>query len=160
MCQKRQSQSRTSQWRPPVCFTIFKNKLNQRLLSFSFLGYSVPTDTLVIDITHIDDAQISEDLETVRVGVGIHLGSLYTALDLHNKTFTGGICPTVGLSGYLGSGGFNLQIGTLGLAADHVLSATVVMAEGNAGTASKDQNADLFWTIRGGGAGTYGIIAD
>ncbi|KAI1365297.1 hypothetical protein F5Y08DRAFT_304565 [Xylaria arbuscula] len=72
-----------------------------------FLGYSVLTDTLVIDVTHIDDVHISEDLATVRAGGGIRLGALYTALDLHNKTFPGGICPTVGLSGYLGSGGFS-----------------------------------------------------
>ncbi|KAJ3579188.1 hypothetical protein NPX13_g1385 [Xylaria arbuscula] len=125
-----------------------------------FLGYSVLTDTLVIDVTHIDDVHISEDLATVRAGGGIRLGALYTALDLHNKTFPGGICPTVGLSGYLGSGGFSLQMRELGLASDHVLSATVVTAEGEIVTASEDQNSELFWAIRGGGAGTYGIIVD
>jgi hypothetical protein len=115
---------------------------------------------LVIEVTHIDHVQISKDLESVHVGAGIRLGSLYTALDLHNKTFAGGICPTVGLTGFLGSGGFTLQMRSLGLSVDHVLSATVVTAEGEMVTASKESNSDLFYAIRGGGGGTYGTIVD
>jgi len=128
------------------------------LTSYSFLGYSTLNDSLVIDITHIDHVQMSKDLATVQVGAGIRLGALYTALDLHNKTFSGGICPTVGLTGFLGSGGFTLQMRALGLGVDHVVSATVVTAEGEIVTASKKSNPDLFWAIRGGGGGTYGIV--
>ncbi|KAI0398139.1 hypothetical protein F5Y17DRAFT_412460 [Xylariaceae sp. FL0594] len=125
-----------------------------------FLGYSALNDSLVIDITHVDHVRLSKDLSTVQVGAGIRLGALYTALDMHNKTFSGGICPTVGLTGFLGSGGFTLQMRSLGLGVDHVVSATVVTAEGQVVTASKSSNSDLFWAVRGGGGGTYGIVVD
>lgn len=143
-----------------IFFFLIKLEGLMFALKFSFLGYSVLNNTLVIDVTHIDHVQISQDLQTVKVGGGIRLGALYTALDLHNKTFSGGICPTVGLTGFLGSGGFTLQMRSLGLSVDRVLSATIITAGGEMVTASKDKNSDLFWAIRGGGGGTYGVVVD
>ena len=72
----------------------------------------------------------------------------------------GGICPTVGLSGLLGAGGFNMQMRALGLSSDHVQSAKVVVANGTTLDASSSSNPDLFWAIRGGGGGTYGIVTE
>ncbi|KAK8013154.1 hypothetical protein PG991_009425 [Apiospora marii] len=134
--------------------------LTSPLTTHSFLSYSALTGTLVIDITHIGHVHVSKDLQSAVVGGGIRLGALYTALQLHNRTFDGGICPTVGLSGFLGSGGFTMQMRARGLGVDHVTAARVVTATGEVVTASKSSHPDLFWAIRGGGGGTYGVVVE
>jgi FAD/FMN-containing dehydrogenase len=118
------------------------------------------TDTLVIDITHIDYVKVSADKKTAAVGAGIRFGPLYTALGKENVTWTGGICPTVGLSGFLSAGGFNMQMRLLGLGVDNVVSAKVVKVDGKTVTASSTENSDLFWAIRGGGGGSYGVVVE
>ena len=71
----------------------------------SFESYSALSDTLVIDIGHIDYTNVAPDRKSAVVGAGIRLGRLYLATGFHNTTFIGGICPTVALSGLLGAGG-------------------------------------------------------
>ncbi|KJZ78756.1 hypothetical protein HIM_02147 [Hirsutella minnesotensis 3608] len=125
-----------------------------------FEAYSALSGTLVIDISHIDRVQVSTDKKSACVGAGIRLGALYTALGQHGRDWPGGICPTVGLSGFLGAGGFNMQMRQLGLGVDHVLGARVVLADGRTVQASPTENPDLFWAIRGGGGGSYGIVVE
>ncbi|ODA83227.1 hypothetical protein RJ55_01739 [Drechmeria coniospora] len=126
-----------------------------------FESWSALNDTLVIDLSHIDHVHVSSDRSMATVGGGIRLGALYTALGAHNRTFNGGICPTVGLSGFLSSGGFTNQMrSAAGLGVDHVVSATVVTATGHTVTASKESHPDLFYALRGGGGGTYGIVVE
>ncbi|KAF3481034.1 uncharacterized protein GIQ15_03793 [Arthroderma uncinatum] len=126
-----------------------------------FESWSALNDSLVIDISHIDYVHVSPDRTTATVGGGIRLGALYTALGGYNTTFNGGICPTVGLSGFLGSGGFTMQMRSQnGLGVDGVISAIVVTADGQIVQASKHINPDLFYAIRGGGGGTYGIVVE
>ncbi|KAE8212548.1 hypothetical protein CF319_g5479 [Tilletia indica] len=125
-----------------------------------FLAYSSLNNSLVIDISHLNKVTVSTDTKTVNVQAGARLGQLYLALDKYGLTFPGGICPTVGISGYLSSGGFNMQQRALGLAADYVTAATVVTADGRIIKVSPSANADLFWAVRGGGGGTYGIIIE
>ncbi|KAK7551530.1 hypothetical protein IWX49DRAFT_286538 [Phyllosticta citricarpa] len=125
-----------------------------------FLAYSSLNGSLVIDLSHVNHVSVSADKQTAVVGGGIRLGALYLALDAHNVTFVGGICPTVGLGGLLSAGGFNMQMRALGLTADYIAAAKVVLANGTTVEASPSTNADLFWAIRGGGGSTYGIVAE
>ncbi|KAL0778115.1 hypothetical protein CaCOL14_005768 [Colletotrichum acutatum] len=125
-----------------------------------FLGYSALQDALVIDITHIDYVNIAADKKTATVGAGIRFGALYTALGQQGLDWTGGICPTVGISGFLSAGGFNMQMRQNGLGVDNVESAKVVTSDGCIVTASRDENADLFFAIRGGGGGSYGVVIE
>ncbi|PLB49864.1 FAD-binding domain-containing protein [Aspergillus steynii IBT 23096] len=126
----------------------------------SFTAFSSLNGTLVIDIAHINQVQVSRDRRSATVGAGIRLGALYTALNEYDTSFIGGICPTVGLAGFLGSGGFNMQQRSQGLGVDHVLAAKVVTADGRTVLASPKSHPDLFWAIRGGGGGTYGIVVE
>ncbi|KAJ6780945.1 hypothetical protein PWT90_05372 [Aphanocladium album] len=126
----------------------------------SFTSSSALTGTLVIDVGHINYVRVSANRGSAVVGGGIRLGALYTALSEYNATFVGGICPTVGLGGYLGSGGFNMQQRIQGMAVDHVLAAKVVTADGRIVTASPKSHSDLFWAVRGGGGGTFGIVVE
>ncbi|KAF8470821.1 hypothetical protein BDZ91DRAFT_654061 [Kalaharituber pfeilii] len=126
-----------------------------------FEGYSAMTGQLVIDVAHINYVNVSSDGKLATVGAGIRLGALYTELwEYDQKTFVGGICPTVGLGGLLSAGGFNMQMRALGFSIDHVLAAKVVLASGKIVTASPTKNQDLFWAIRGGGGGTFGIAVE
>ncbi|KAK8155761.1 hypothetical protein IWX90DRAFT_442785 [Phyllosticta citrichinensis] len=125
-----------------------------------FLAYSSLNGSLVIDLSHVNHVSVSADKQTAVVGGGIRLGALYMALDAHDVTFVGGICPTVGLGGLLSAGGFNMQMRALGLTADYIVAAKVVLANGTTVEASPSSNADLFWAIRGGGGNTYGIVVE
>jgi len=71
----------------------------------SFESWSALNNSLVVDISHINGFSISADRKTATVGAGIRLGALYTGLNEYGVTFHGGICPTVGLGGYVGVGG-------------------------------------------------------
>ena len=126
-----------------------------------FEAYSALTGQLVIDVSHINHVSVASDGKSAVVGAGIRLGALYTELWKYDgKTFVGGICPTVGLGGLLSAGGFNMQMRNLGFSIDHALSAKVVSADGKLVTASPKENKDLYWAIRGGGGGTFGIVVE
>ncbi|KAL8730235.1 MAG: hypothetical protein Q9166_004212 [cf. Caloplaca sp. 2 TL-2023] len=71
----------------------------------------------------------------------------------------GGGTPSVGcLGGWMQGGGHGPAVHDFGLGADQVLEAQVVLANGRTVTASPCQNPDLFFAIRGGGGGTYGVV--
>ncbi|KAK5987508.1 FAD-linked oxidoreductase pytB [Cladobotryum mycophilum] len=143
-----------------LCAKRTGHKAVPRTGAHHFLGYSALNDSLVIDISHIDYVNIAADKNSAQVGAGIRFGPLYTALAAQGRDWPGGICPTVGLSGFLGAGGFNMQMRQIGLGVDHVLAARVVLADGKVVTASPQENPDLFWAIRGGGGGTFGIVVE
>lgn len=69
-----------------------------------------------------------------------------------------GLCPTVGVGGYLQGGGTGYQSRKFGLGCDRVVAADLVLADGSQVHASADANPDLFWAIRGGGGGNFGIV--
>lgn len=125
-----------------------------------FEAFSALNKSLVIDLSHVNYVNVASDRKSAAVGGGIRLGALYKALDAYNTTFPSGICPTVGLTGLLTAGGFNLQQRALGLSVDWIKAAKVVNADGEIIPASPTENPDLFWALRGGGGGSYGIMAE
>lgn len=114
--------------------------------------------TLVIDLAHVNYISVSADKTTAVAGAGIRLGAVYTELDKYDRTWIAGICPTVGLGGYLGVGGYNMQMRTKGMAVDWVESAQVILADGRLVNASPSSHPDLWFAIRGGGL--FGIIVE
>jgi hypothetical protein len=126
--------------------------------SHHFENWSALTGSLVIDVSNINYVLPSEGAKTAVVGGGAKLGAIYSVLDTYGKSFAGGICPSVGIGGHLNVGGYNMQMRTLGLAVDNLVSARVVLANGDLVTVSETSNPDLWYAMRGGG--TYGITAD
>jgi hypothetical protein len=76
----------------------------------------------------------------------------------HDAVVVGGTDATVGLVGWGSAGGHGYLTGSYGMGADNFLQATVVTPEGEIVVANEYQNSDIFWAIRGGGGGTFGVL--
>ncbi|GKT97737.1 FAD-dependent isoamyl alcohol oxidase [Colletotrichum tofieldiae] len=95
----------------------------------------------------------------VKLGAGVVGGLVYNVVGAAGFRILGGTCPTVGLAGgYTSGGGHSLLNGLYGMAADAVLEWEVVTAQGEHLTATPHTNADLYWALSGGGAGTFAVV--
>ncbi|KAF3047756.1 hypothetical protein E8E12_011612 [Didymella heteroderae] len=93
-------------------------------------------------------------------GSGNTWGAALESAAAVGRTVVSGQDPTVGLGGFIGGGGHGPLSSHYGLAADQVLQATVVTTGGQILVANDAQNRDMFWAIRGGGPGLYGIVIE
>ena len=91
-------------------------------------------------------------------GAGAHLLGVYTALANRGRMIPGGTCPTVGIAGLTQGGGIGLSGRKFGLTCDHLVEATVVLADGTALVVNAQHHPDLYWALRGGGGGNFGIV--
>jgi len=96
----------------------------------------------------------------VTVGAGTRWLEAYQALAGHGRYIQGGGCTSVGAAGgFTQGGGFGHFSRRYGTAAGNVLEAEVVTASGEILVANAAQHADLFWAMRGGGGGTFGVVS-
>ncbi|KAH8882295.1 FAD binding domain-containing protein [Thozetella sp. PMI_491] len=96
---------------------------------------------------------------TAIVGAGVMFRDLYPAAHKLGVDVVGGDYPTVGIAGgYIQGGGHSPLSGIYGMASDSALSFDVVTASGELVTANAANNTDLFWALKGGGMGTYGVV--
>ena len=94
-----------------------------------------------------------------KVAAGVMGYQLLQAAATKGLVVVTGECPTVGLAGGYSQGGGHSALSTaFGLAADQALEYEVVTAAGKVVTASRSENADLFWAFSGGGGGNYGVV--
>ncbi|KAI9772777.1 MAG: hypothetical protein M1839_002322 [Geoglossum umbratile] len=97
----------------------------------------------------------------ITIGAGVNLDQVYRYADEQNVTFIGGSSPGVGPSGgFVQGGGHGLLTNVYGLAIDRVLQFKVVTPDGRFLIASDCTNQDLFWALRGGGGGTFGVVLE
>ncbi|MFC3500159.1 FAD-binding oxidoreductase [Micromonospora krabiensis] len=100
---------------------------------------------------------IDPDRRIARVGPGARWGDVLAAAAPFGLAALSGSSPDVGVTGYTLGGGLGWLARRHGLAADSVLRAQVVTADGTVTTASADRDADLFWALCGGG-GSFGVV--
>ena len=95
----------------------------------------------------------------VSVGAGAIWMDVYDAVTTTAGRYVqGGGCTTVGVAGLVQGGGFGAFSKGFGTAAANLLEAEVVTADGAVRTANAAQNPDLFWALKGGGGGTFGVV--
>ncbi|PLN85699.1 hypothetical protein BDW42DRAFT_160435 [Aspergillus taichungensis] len=105
-------------------------------------------------------AKAQSEGPAVTFGAGVLGMDLYAAAAGHGYNVVAGECSTIGVAGgFLQGGGVSTVLAPLrGLSADLALEFEVVTADGNVVVANQYQNADLFWALRGGGGGTFGVV--
>ena len=137
----------------------------------SYQGTSCAADSLLIwtrpmNRIELRDAFVPRDCEgtlapqpAVTVGAGAIWLSVYDAVTTRAGRYVqGGGCTTVGVAGLVQSGGFGSFSKNYGLAAGGLLEAEVVTADGAVRIANRCANPDLFWALKGGGGGSFGVV--
>ncbi|MFC0602697.1 FAD-dependent oxidoreductase [Streptomyces palmae] len=124
----------------------------------SYAGWSSGNGRLVIDVSLLKSVRTTTGAATI--GAGAKLIDVYTQLAAHGVTVPGGSCPTVGISGLTLGGGHGVVSRAYGLTADSLTGARIITADGRSLDVSKDREAELFWALRGAGAGNFGVVTE
>lgn len=120
-------------------------------------GFALNDKGVVLDLSQMDNIEVSPKKKTVAVGPGVRWGELDQATQEYGLATTGAIISQVGIGGYTLGGGLGWLHRSLGSASDNLISARIVTADGSLKDVNADQNSDLFWAIRGGG-GNFGVV--
>ena len=125
----------------------------------SFPGWSVADDALLIDLGAMKGIRVDPETRTARVQAGVLLGELDRETQAFGLAAPAGIVTTTGLAGLTLGGGIGWIMRKFGLTVDQLASVDLITADGEFVKASADENADLFWGVRGGG-GNFGIVTE
>jgi FAD/FMN-containing dehydrogenase len=121
-------------------------------------GTHVAADgALLLKTSQMAEVLVDPDRRIARVGPGARWGDVIAASAPFGLAPLSGTSTTVGVAGYTLGGGLSWLSRKHGFAADSLLRADVVTADGAIVTASADRNADLLWALRGGG-GNFGVV--
>jgi FAD/FMN-containing dehydrogenase len=124
-----------------------------------FAGLAVAEDGLMLDLGGLQDVRVDPDRKRAWCGGGAELGQLDKAMAEHGVAVTAGVVSHTGVAGLTLGGGVGFLLRKYGLSSDNLTGATVVLADGRIVRADDDENADLFWAIRGGG-GNFGVVTE
>lgn len=123
----------------------------------SVAGHALVEGGLLIDLSPMTAVRV----DPLRRRARAQGGALWRHVDHEAQAFglavTGGIVTHTGIGGLTLGGGIGHLMRKFGLTIDSLASVDLVTAEGEFLTASEDENADLFWALRGGG-GNFGIV--
>jgi FAD/FMN-containing dehydrogenase len=120
-------------------------------------GRALRDDGLVIDLTGMRDVVVDPQALVATVAGGARVKDVAAAAGAHGLVAALGNCGTVGMAGLTLGGGYGSLSGTCGLAADNLLGAEIVLADGRRVTTGPDAEPDLYWALRGGG-GNFGAV--
>ena len=138
----------------------------------SYQGTSNAPDSILIWTRHMNNIEMHTDFvpqgcehtlqpqPAVTIGAGTIGMQAYDAVTTKGgKYVQGGGCTTVCLGGLIQSGGFGSYSKHYGTAAGSLLEAEVVTADGQIRIANACTNPDLFWALKGGGGGSFGVVS-
>lgn len=119
-------------------------------------GFGTNDGGVVIDMSKMRGVRVDAAARTARAEGGTTWGDFNAATHAYGLATTGGVISTTGIAGLTLGGGIGYLTRGCGLSLDNLISADVVTADGRIVVASENENADLFWAIRGGG-GNFGV---
>ena len=120
-------------------------------------GHAIAEDGLVIDLSSMTGARVDPLAQTIRLEGGCLNSDLDNASQVFGLAATGGFVSHTGIAGLTLGGGIGHLMRKFGLSIDVLRSCDVVTADGELVVASEQENAELFWGLRGGG-GNFGVV--
>ncbi|TVX94579.1 FAD-binding oxidoreductase [Paenibacillus agilis] len=123
----------------------------------SYEGLSVVDGGIVIDVSDMHQVDVNRSRGVATVQTGIRGGALNQALWKEKLVVPVGLCPTTGVAGVTLGGGHSILSRPYGLTIDHLVDVEMVTADGRIIHANANKHADLFWALRGGGGGNFGV---
>ena len=111
----------------------------------------------MIDLAPMKGIYVDPKSRIARAGGGVTWAELNRETQLHGLAVTGGVVSTTGIAGLTLGGGLGWLMGKYGLALDNLRSVELVTSQGDVLQASKHEQPDLFWAVRGGG-GNFGVV--
>jgi hypothetical protein len=129
----------------PDSLQIWTRKMNSIVMHDAFVGHGCERQ--------------ADPQPAVSIGAGAIWMHAYNAVTTRGgRMVQGGGCGTVGVAGLVQGGGFGTYSKNFGTAAANLLEAEIVTADGMVRIANACTNADLFWALKGGGGGTFGVV--
>ena len=122
-------------------------------------GFGTVDGGLVISLAGMRKVTVDPGARRARAQGGATWGDYNNATHEHGLASPGGIISTTGVGGLTLGGGIGYLARGFGLSCDNLVGATVVLADGRKVHAGQDENAELFWALRGGG-GNYGVVTE
>ncbi|WP_330334012.1 FAD-binding oxidoreductase [Streptomyces sp. NBC_00536] len=123
----------------------------------SYAGYSTGPG-LVVDVGAM--AGIETGTGEVRVGAGARLGDVNALLAERGVAVPTGLCPSVGIAGLALGGGLGVSSRAFGTTSDQLTGIRIVTPDGAVRDVDARTDPDLFWALRGGGGGNFGVVTE
>ncbi len=129
--------------------------LQVRAGGHSYTGLS-SGNGILLDTSSLQQVSYADGVATI--GAGARLGQVYASLGQYQQSIPAGSCASVGIAGLITGGGLGIADREFGLTCDALLEAEMVTADGEIRTINASEHADLFWALRGGGGGQFGVL--
>ncbi|SFQ03306.1 FAD-binding oxidoreductase [Amycolatopsis rubida] len=131
--------------------------LSVRSGGHDWAGRAIADGGITLDLRPLNRVAVDSGRRAAVVGGGARANAVLAGAEAHGLTAAVGTIGTVGFAGLALGGGYGPFLGEYGLAADNLLGAEIVLADGEVVLANAARLPDLWWALRGGG-GNFGVV--